>query len=53
MEFDKDLAARQEARALSRQAEKAQKVLASFPQKKLDEIWQLLREILSELARIY
>ena len=38
MEFDKDLAARQEARMLCRQAEKAQKILATFPQEKLDEI---------------
>ena len=38
MEFDKDLAARQEARGLCRGAEKAQRVLASFPQEKLDAI---------------
>ena len=38
MEFDKDLAARQEARTLCRQAEQARKILASFPQEKLDAI---------------
>ena len=50
MEFDKDLAARQEARALSRQAEKAQKVLASFPQKKLDEIVEAVAKAFSASA---
>ena len=38
MELDKDLAARQEARELARQAEKAQHILADFPQEKLDAI---------------
>ena len=38
MEFHKDLAARQEARDLTRQAEKAQHLLADFPQEKLDAI---------------
>ena len=38
MEFDKDLAARQEARLLCRQAEKAQKVLAQMSQQQLDTI---------------
>ena len=38
MDLDKDLAARQEARALSRRAEQAQKILAGLPQEKLDEI---------------
>lgn len=38
MEFDKDLAARQEARLLCRQAEKAQKVLAEMSQQQLDAI---------------
>ncbi len=38
MEFDKDLAARQEARTLARHAEKAQHLLADFPQEKLDAI---------------
>ena len=38
MELDKDLAARQEARLLCTQAEKAQRILASLPQQKLDAI---------------
>ena len=38
MEYDKDLAARQEARALCRGALAAQKVLGGFPQEKLDGI---------------
>ena len=38
MEIDKDLAARQEARLLCRQAETAQKLLEKFPQEKLDAI---------------
>ena len=38
MEFDKDLAARQEARVLAKQAEVAQKQLAEFSQEKLDQI---------------
>ncbi len=38
MEYDKDLAARQEARTLCRRAEAAQKLLAEFPQQKLDAI---------------
>lgn len=38
MELDQDLAARQEARLLCRQAEKAQKILGAFPQEKLDRI---------------
>ena len=38
MDFDKDLAARQEARLLCRQAEAAGKLLAKFPQEKLDAI---------------
>ena len=36
MELDKDLAARQEARLLCRQGEKAQRSLAEMPQEKLD-----------------
>ncbi len=46
MELDKDLAARQEARLLCRQAEKAQKILAEFPQEKLDKI-------VEEIARAF
>ena len=38
MEYDKDLAARQEARAVCRGALAAQKILAEFPQEKLDAI---------------
>lgn len=38
MELDQDLAARQEARLLCRQAERAQKILGAFPQEKLDRI---------------
>ena len=38
MEFEKDLIARQEARLLVRQAEKAQKILCRYPQEKLDAI---------------
>ena len=38
MEFDKDLAARQEARLLAKAAEKAQAALAQMPQEKLDKI---------------
>ena len=38
MEFDKDLAARQEARSLCRAARQAQKKLSEFPQEKLDRI---------------
>ena len=38
MEYDKDLAARQEARALCREACAAQKILGAMPQEKLDEI---------------
>ena len=56
MEFDKDLAARQEARALSRQAEQAQKILAEFPQEKLDEIVEAVAKAFSaasvELAEL-
>ena len=38
MDFDKDLAARQEARGLCRQAEQAQKTLSGFTQEQLDRI---------------
>ena len=38
MEIDKDLAARQEARLLCRQAQQAQEILGKFPQEKLDAI---------------
>ena len=38
MEFDKDLAARQEARELARQAKLAQERLAEYSQEQLDTI---------------
>ena len=50
MELDKDLAARQEARLLCRQAEKAQQVLAGFSQEKLDEIVEAAAKAFSAAA---
>ena len=50
MEFDKDLAARQEARTLSRQAEKAQKILAGYTQARLDEIVEAVAKAFSAAA---
>ena len=50
MEFDKDLAARQEARDLSRQAEQAQRLLAEFPQEKLDRIVEAMARAFSAAA---
>ena len=50
MELDKDLAARQEARALCRQAEQAQKILSGFPQEKLDEIVEAVAKAFSATA---
>ena len=50
MDFDKDLAARQEARSLCRQAEKAQKVLSGFSQKQLDEIVEAVAKAFSAAA---
>ena len=50
MEFDKDLAARQEARDLCRQAEAAQKQLAAFPQEKLDIIVEAVAKAFSAAA---
>ena len=38
MELDKDLRSRQEARALAKQAQAAQKALAAFSQERLDAI---------------
>ena len=56
MELDKDLAARQEARALCIQAEKAQRILAQMPQEKLDAIVKSIADAFSaaagELARL-
>ncbi len=50
MEFDKDLKARQEARDLLRQAEKAQQVLARLPQEKLDAIVKAIADSIYEAA---
>ena len=38
MEYDKDLAARQEARTLCRRGQEAQKILSEFTQQQLDAI---------------
>ena len=50
MEFDKDLLARQEARALAAAAEKAQHALADFSQEKLDAIVEAVAKAFSENA---
>ena len=50
MDYDKDLAARQEARDLCRAAEKAQKILAEFPQEKLDKIVEAVAKAFSDAA---
>ncbi|MBE6977970.1 MAG: acetaldehyde dehydrogenase (acetylating) [Ruminococcaceae bacterium] len=50
MEFDKDLAARQEARDLCIQAEKAQKVLAQMTQAQLDAIVEAIAKRFSQAA---
>ena len=50
MDFDKDLAARQEARSLCRAAQQAQKKLSEFPQEKLDEIVAAVAEAFSAAA---
>ncbi len=50
MEFDKDLAARQEARQLCIQAEKAQKILACMEQAQLDKIAAAVAKRFSEAA---
>ena len=50
MEFDKDLAARQEARLLCRQAEKAQRALAQMGQEKLDAIVEAVARAFSAAA---
>ena len=56
MELDKDLASRQEARLLCRQAEKAQQVLGKMEQAQLDRICQAVAERFAasaeELARL-
>ena len=50
MELDKDLAARQEARDLCFQAEKAQKILSQMPQQKLDDITERIAKAFSAAA---
>ena len=50
MDFDKDLKARQEARDLCRQAEKAQKILSGFSQEKLDQIVESVAKAFSAAA---
>ena len=56
MDFDKDLAARQEARILCRQAEKAQKQLSEMSQSQLDAIVEAIAKAFSasslELAEL-
>ena len=50
MEIDKDLAARQEARLLCRQAKQAQEILGKFPQEKLDAIVENIARKFSSAA---
>ena len=50
MELDKDLAARQEARDLCVQAEKAQRILRQMPQEKLDAIVKSMAEAFAASA---
>ena len=50
MELDKDLLARQEARALARAAGEAQHILAEFPQQKLDAIVEAAAEAFAKEA---
>ena len=50
MELDKDLLARQEARTLCRQAEKAQRLLSEMPQQKLDAIVEAVAKAFSAAA---
>ena len=50
MDFDKDLAARQEARSLCRAAEQAQKKLSEFSQEKLDKIVEAVAKAFSAAA---
>ena len=51
MELDKDLAARQEARALAVQARNAQHILADFSQEKLDAIVEAIARAFSAEAK--
>ncbi len=50
MEFDKDLSARQEARLLCRQAEKAQEQLRAMSQSQLDAITESIAKAFQEVA---
>ena len=50
MNLDKDLAARQEARILCRQSEKAQKILRTFSQEQLDKIVEAVATAFSAAA---
>ena len=50
MDYDKDLAARQEARELCRQARKAQEILGKLPQEKLDGIVEEVASAFSAAA---
>ena len=50
MEFDKDLTARQEARALAKAAREAQHVLADMPQETLDAIVEAIAEAFAKEA---
>ena len=51
MEYDKDLAARQEARGLCREACAAQRILGELPQEKLDEIVEAVAAAFAAGAR--
>ena len=51
MELDKDLAARQEARDLCVQGEKAQRILSQMPQEKLDAIVKSIADAFAASAR--
>ena len=50
MELDKDLLARQEARAFARQALEAQKILREFPQEKLDAMVEAMAKAFYDAA---
>ena len=50
MEFDKDLSARQEARILCRQAQKAQRQLRAMSQSQLDTITQAIADAFAKAA---
>ena len=50
MDLDKDLAARQEARKLCREAREAQIVLSKFSQEKLDAITETVAKAFSAAA---